>query len=98
MRDKIKELLDNRGWSLYKLAKESGVSASTLHDFLISGKIRKLGIDKLTKICGSLGIPFQYLLDEENNETNLKEQQYNFIPDENISMVARAGQYMTQEQ
>ena len=98
MRNKIKELLTDRGWSLYKLSKESKVSASTLHDFLVTEKIKSLGIDKLERIAKALGVPFDFLLGEEKDIEVLKTEQYKFIPDENIRMIARAGEFMTKEQ
>lgn len=98
MRDKIKELLSDRGWSLYKLSKESKVSASTLHDFLVTEKIKTLGIDKLERIAKSLGVSIDYLLGDDKDIEKMRSEQYNFISDENIRMIARAGEFMTKEQ
>lgn len=97
MRTKIKKILSDRSWSLYKLSKESKVSASTLHDFLITEKIKFLGTEKLKQISTALGIPIEYLINDKDIST-LKEEQYNFIPDENIRIIARAGEYMSKEQ
>lgn len=98
MREKIKELLRYHGWSLYRLSKEAKVSASTLHDFLVTEKIKALGIDKLERIANSLGVSLDYLLGDNKDIEKLRSIQYNFISDENIRIIARAGEFMTKEQ
>lgn len=40
--NKVKELFNKSGWSLYRLSKESGISASILYEFLVTERIKSL--------------------------------------------------------
>jgi len=52
--DKINELRNKRGWSIYKLSEESGVSQSTLSNMFVRGT--NPNITTLSMICDALGI------------------------------------------
>lgn len=51
---KIKELMEERGWSLYKLAKESGIPYSSLNSLF--QKNNQPTITTLERICAGLHI------------------------------------------
>lgn len=51
---RIKDLLSKRNWSLYKLAKESGIPYSSLNSLFI--KNNQPTISTLEKICAGLNI------------------------------------------
>ncbi|MBV4430719.1 helix-turn-helix transcriptional regulator [Clostridium tyrobutyricum] len=69
-RDKIIKLLEEKGWSKYKLAKEASIPQSSLHDIL-SGKIKNPTVDRVKAIADALEITVDELLDE--NEDKNKE-------------------------
>jgi transcriptional regulator with XRE-family HTH domain len=73
---KIKKLMDERGWSLYKLAKESGIPYSSLNSLF--QKNNQPTITTLEKICAGFHItmkeffsentPYRFLKDEYSKE------------------------------
>ena len=52
--DRIKALCEARSWSYYRLAKESGITYSTLCTML--HKVNAPSIPTLIKLCGGFGI------------------------------------------
>ena len=71
--DKIEKLKNQRGWSEYKLALESGVAQSTLATM----KQRKtpVKVDALQSICEAFGITLaQFFLDDEEIEILSKQE------------------------
>jgi putative transcriptional regulator len=50
---KLKELLDEREMTLYKLAKETGISYNNLHR-IVTKKAKVMSFDVLEKICVAL--------------------------------------------
>ena len=64
---KIEELRFQRGWSMYELAQESGITQSTLTSLIKRGNPPK--IDTLQCICDAFGITLaQFFMDEEHLE------------------------------
>ncbi len=51
---RIKELREARGWSVYRLAKESGISQSTISTWYQKNLCPP--VDKIEKICNALDI------------------------------------------
>lgn len=51
---RIKQICDERGWSMYRLAKESDMHYSTLQNAL--SKVNVPSLPTIIKICGGLGI------------------------------------------
>ena len=60
---RIRELCHLRGWSIYRLAKECGITYSTLCTMLNSANYPS--IPTLTKICHGLGISLSDFFDSE---------------------------------
>ena len=54
---KIENLRFQRGWSMYELAQEAGITQSTLTSMIKRGNPPK--IETLTAICEAYGITFQ---------------------------------------
>lgn len=52
--ERIRQLMEERGWSEYRLAKECGVSQSTISN--IFNRNYQPSIASLENICGSFGI------------------------------------------
>lgn len=53
-KEKIKQKMDEKNITLYKLSVESGLGYSTLHDIVVTGKIKNPRIDTLGKIAQAL--------------------------------------------
>lgn len=63
---KVKILLEERGWSLYRLAKESDLSYSTLKNLFQRNK--SLTLPTLMRICNGLEITLSEFFAEEGDE------------------------------
>lgn len=70
---RIKTLCEIRGWSLYRLAKQSGITYSTLCTML--HKATAPSIPTLVKLCRGFGISLSEFFDTENGWSLLSEEQ-----------------------
>lgn len=61
--EKLESILESRGWSRYRLSKESGVSQTTLRDIFGVKKVSPT-TKTLGKIADALNIPISSLLDD----------------------------------
>lgn len=52
--ERIKELLKQRGWSAYKLSKQSGLAESTVNNILKRNTVPS--VTTLEAICGGFGM------------------------------------------
>ena len=59
---KIKDLLTDRGWTLYRLSKESGISYSTLNNTFHRNNVPS--ISTLLHVCEGFGITMAEFFDE----------------------------------
>lgn len=74
--ERIRQLMEERGWSEYRLAKECGVSQSTISN--IFNRNYQPSIASLENICGSFGITLsQFFADV--NLVELTDEQYVFF-------------------
>ena len=76
------ELIKQNGLSAYKVAKDTGISQTTLSDWKRGRSIPKT--DKLQKIADYLGVTLDYLLGNEQKEKPTHNVQ---VRDENNNIV-----------
>lgn len=71
--ERIKELCQTRGWTYYRLAKESGIPYSTLTTMLHKTNIPS--IPTLIKICSGLHISIAQFFSPEDDVAKLSAEQ-----------------------
>lgn len=71
--ERIKSLCNARSWTFYRLAKESGITYSTLCTML--HKANAPSIPTLIKICNGFGITLSQFFDSENGTALLTSNQ-----------------------
>ena len=72
--EKIKSQMQLRGWSEYRLAKESGLSQSTISNIFRRNTLPSIPTLKI--ICDAFGISLsQFFLEDENYNTLLSSKQ-----------------------
>lgn len=85
--ERIKALCESRSWTTYKLAKESGITYSTLCTMLHKSNCPSLST--LEKICAGFGITLSQFFDTEDGHAMLTQaqkehlQQWEALSDEN---------------
>ena len=65
---KIKHLLDERNWTLYKLAKEAGIPYSSLNALFL--KNNQPTIATLEKICGGFHITLSEFFADDSEQND----------------------------
>lgn len=73
---RIRRMMDERGWSEYRLAKECGVSQSTISN--IFNRNYQPSISSLESICRSFGITLSQFF-ADGCLVELTEEQYDFF-------------------
>lgn len=100
--DRIKFLCESRSWSLYRLAKESNITYSTLCTML--HKANAPSIPSLIKICNGFGISLSEFFDTNNDVALLttEEKEYlhnwNKLSDQNKQIANKYISYLLSEQ
>ena len=74
VRQRIEDLLDERGWSLYRLSQEASMSWSTLRNIMKKGT--EPGIATLESICKAFDISLSQFFDAEHSLNITAEQQH----------------------
>lgn len=69
--ERIRELLDERGWSMYTLARRSGIPQSTLSNLFL--RCNAPSISTLEKICDAFEISLAGFFG--GNDSNLSEEE-----------------------
>ena len=82
--NKIDELREKRGWTIYKLATKAGVSSTTIYNWRDNGSVPSLTL--LEAVCNALDVSiYNFLLDEKDLTAITDEQKeilflYNALP------------------
>lgn len=71
--ERIKSLCQARSWTFYRLAKESGITYSTLCTML--HKANAPSIPTIIKLCNGFGITLSEFFDEDNKRALLTDKQ-----------------------
>ena len=71
--ERIRQLCDVRGWTIYRLAKESGITYSTLCTMLHKSNVPS--VPTLCKICNGFGISLSEFFDSQNDSVLLTAEQ-----------------------
>lgn len=75
--ERIKSLCAARGWSYYRLAKESGIPYSTLNTTL--NKANAPSLWTLKKICDGMDITLSQFFDEQGGTPPVTQEQYQHL-------------------
>lgn len=100
--ERIISLCESRSWSLYRLAKESGITYSTLCTML--HKANSPSIPTLIKICNGFGITLTQFFDIENDSAILTEsdrkhfEQWNRLSPENQQIAEKYIDFLLSDQ
>lgn len=100
--DRIKALCDARSWTFYRLAKESGITYSTLCTML--HKANSPSIHTLIKICNGFGITLSQFFDLEDERALLTQpqeahlKQWDMLTEENRSIASAYIEYLLAKQ
>ena len=70
--NRINELRNKRGWSIYKLAEEAGITQSTLANMFSRQTLPSL--TTLKQLCDAFGITMAQFFQGNSNEFNDEEQ------------------------
>ena len=70
---RIREFMDARGWTEYRLAKESGLSQSTISNMFI--RHTAPSVPTLEALCAGFGITLSQFFSESGNMVELTEEQ-----------------------
>lgn len=70
---RIRQLMDERGWSEYRLSKEAGLSQSTISNMFTRNNAPTL--PTLEAICRAFGITLSQFFSEGDNPIELTEEQ-----------------------
>lgn len=73
---RIKELMDERGWTIYELAKRSGLSQTTISNMW--KRNTEPTIPSLRAICDGFGLSLAQFF-AENNQVELTDEQREFF-------------------
>ena len=100
--ERIKYLCEARSWTFYRLAKESGITYSTLCTLL--HKSNAPSLSTLIRICNGFGITLAQFFDDDNAQAKLTKEQkehlseWNRLSDENRMTVRKYISYLLSQQ
>lgn len=78
---RISELMNERGWSIYRLAKESRISYSSLNNIFVRNTIPS--VFTLKKICDGLNVSMSYFFYEKSSDTSVSD----FLSDDECNLI-----------
>ena len=74
---RIRQMMDERGWSEYKLAKEANLSPSTVSNMFNRNNAPTL--PTLEAVCAAFGITLVQFFSEDDSSTEMTEEQRNLF-------------------
>lgn len=77
IKNRIRQLIEEREWSEYRLAKESGLAQSTISNIFKRNSFPSL--PTLEAICGGFGITLAQFFAEDGHVVELTEEQKEFF-------------------
>ena len=99
---RIKSLCQARGWTVYRLSKESGITYSTLCTMLNKASAPSMGT--LVKICDGFGITMKQFFDINDDSAALSVEEkrhlmlWGQLNDDNQSVVDKYMRFLLSEQ
>lgn len=99
---RIKQLCDARSWTIYRLAKESGITYSTLSTLI--NKENMPSISTLSKLCDGFGISLSQFFDKDDVRALLSAddqhhlEKWNRLSGENKRNLERFIDYLLSQQ
>ena len=79
-RERIQQLMQERNWTIYRLAKESGLSQTTISN--IFKRNNEPSIPTLKRLCGAFGITMsQFFAEGDYGDYAVSEEQQELIKD-----------------
>lgn len=75
--EKVRKLQEERGWSTYKLAYESGLTQSTLSNMFARGTCPT--VDTLEKICDAFGISLSEFFEKEDRTVHASKEEIELL-------------------
>ena len=76
VKERLQQLMDERGWTIYKVAKEAGIPWSTVRNMFKRNTEPSIGT--LESICQGMGMTLPQFFDIEN-EMGLSDEQMQLI-------------------
>lgn len=76
VKERLRQLMYERGWTIYKVTKEAGISWSTVHNMFKQNT--DPSISTLESICRGMGITLTHFFNEPS-QTGLTDEQYFLI-------------------
>ena len=67
----IQNLMDSKGWTKYRLAKEAGLGQSTVHE-IMSGKKKSPNAKTLQKLATALGVTVDTFFNDDSSPNESK--------------------------
>ncbi len=71
VRIRVAELLEEKGWTITRLMRESGLSYPTVHR-LAHGDARAINLETIDRLCHALEVSVDELLVREEEEASIR--------------------------
>ncbi len=82
MRERIRQLNELRGWTIYRLAKEAGISPSTLTNMVHRGTSPSLAT--IERLCSAYGMTLVQFFHEGEDTVTLTQEQREHLKQWNL--------------
>lgn len=96
-KDNVEKLMQAKGWTKYRLAKESGLGQSTVHEIL-SGKKKTPNASTLQKMAMALDVTVDVFFDDDSNSNTIERNNTEEKFDSDIIRIERARRKMPKDE